>query len=93
MSTVNIHGNYNELNAILNSKNSNVVDSEDVSGNTITGTATVDISTVSLNYVYTFEVSGNYHDITTIYDSSASTLTDGDVVSENGTIVIDGVSQ
>ena len=85
MSIINIRGDSNELNAILNSPSSNVQDDIDVSGNII-GSATVDLPDLPLVNKYIFDISGDNHDVTTIHNSAESVLNDGNVQSNNNTI-------
>lgn len=80
MTIINIHGNNNEVNAILNSMTAYLNDDQDISGNLNTGTATINFSN---NFLYTLDISGNYHEANIVQDSSGSVLTDGSQTMNN----------
>ena len=93
MSIVNILGINNELNAILNSDNANVSDTEDISGVTITRTANLHLPTIPETGIFIFDISGTNHDVTNpdvtnIYNSLSSALEDGANISNNDTITV-----
>jgi len=54
MTIINIHGNNNEVNAILNSTAASLNDDQDITTNLNTGTATIDFSN---NFFYTLNIS------------------------------------
>tara|TARA_B100001057_G_C22806858_1_gene933813 strand:+ start:1265 stop:1534 length:270 start_codon:yes stop_codon:yes gene_type:complete len=83
MTVINIHGNNNEVNAILNSSAASLGDNEDITGNLNTGTARIDFSR---NFFYILDISGNYHDANVVRDSSGSLLTDGNEVINNSNL-------
>ena len=86
MTIINIRGNNNEINAILDSQEAVVFDNEDISGITSTGMATLDIPTIPETELFIFDISGNNHDVTTIHNSSSAVLTEGTNEYENNTI-------
>ena len=83
MTIINIRGNNNDVNAILNSIDTSLNDYEDIRNNLNTGTATIDFSN---NFFYILDISGNYHQANIVQDSSGSVLTDGSETINNNNL-------
>jgi len=86
MSVFNIIGNNNELNAILKSDSANLVDSKDLSGDSIIGVATISFPDLSSNQMYILDISGNNHEINAVHDSENAYFADGSEQLDNNTV-------